>query len=207
MSQWFLRVIMDFWTSVASTAMADVGRPNDSLGGHQWPAKWKIKYQNFKGPQAWNGTLECPWWSEDLDIQRGLTVGKATDSQRGPDIQWPRQLGGGADSQRPVPDAQRGPGIQSDPDSWEGPWYSEGSLMMTLAVTGAHHSQRVLFSRGPRWSEGSRLSWRAFLSDYAQISWLLWGFQLLPPELWPSRAEGPRGIENPKGGTLSGPLW
>ena len=78
--------------------------------------------------------------------------------------------------------------------------------MITLAVTGAldSHRGRVFFSVGPDGQRGPDCP-DVFFSVSAQISWLLWGFLLLPPEFWPSARRGP---ENPKGAqwhTLSAP--
>ena len=57
--------------------------------------------------------------------------------------------------------------------------------------------------RGPVFLAGQgalRQPWRAFLSVSTQISWLLWRFWLLPPEFWPLRAFGPRGLNILGGG-------
>ena len=87
--------------------------------------------------------------------------------------------------------AGRAPNMQKDHWWWLRLWL--GPLIVTGAVTGTG----ACFSGGPRWSEGPRLPWRTFLSVSAQISWLLWGFRLLPPEF---------SAENPKGASLSPPL-
>ena len=79
--------------------------------------------------------------------------------------------------------------------------------MMTLTVTGASDSHRgpVFFLVGPDSQRGPDCPDVYFLSVSAQIFWLLWGFRLLPPEFWPSRALARGSPKTPRGRTPSPP--